>query len=219
VDQLDCRPAFSGRTAGPNLRAVVWLGLVGVLLVGTAACGQNGGLPKLGSSGGTTVAAGSVPASPLLAPTSTCPLTAAAVASVVGVSVHEEVTVPAGSCAFDSTAGGQGLEPSEIRVNIQTGPNDLASLYRFFAQESSTGQPSCQPFEVIRRPDLGAGAFETACGATATLGPSSADDYLPTQNSGQLTVTVNRGLDVGDHRLAACKAETEAILGLIRKSW
>jgi hypothetical protein len=235
VLKLDWRPGVRGRSAESHLGCAFRLGVAGMLLLLAAAagCGQNAGLPRLASSGATTSAASSVPGgstpptttSPpagtgtLLTPGPHCPLSAATVSSVVGVHLYEEPADPPGSCSFDSVPGGQGLQSSEIRVNIQTGDDDLISLYGFFVRESAQGMPGCEPFRVDRRPDLGPDAFETACGATATLGPSSADDYLPTNGSGQLTITVNRGLAVSDHRVATCLAETATILRLVRAAW
>jgi hypothetical protein len=229
VHKLDWRPAVRCRSAGGHLGFVLWLGVVGVLLAAASACGQNGGLPKLASSGVTTIAAGSVPGnstttSPpgnggLLTPGAHCPLTAATVSAVVGVHVYAQPGKPAGSCSFDSLPDGQGLEPSEVRVIIQTGPDDLISLYGFFVQQSVKGMPGCDPFQVDRRPDLGPDAFETECGATPTLGPSSADEYLPIGGNGQLTITVNRGLAASDHGVGACLSETATILRLVREAW
>jgi hypothetical protein len=192
--------------------------------VALSGCGQLPVAPRFESrsSAGTAAPVTSstvpTPALPgLLAPGPTCPLDAAAVSSIVGAVVHEEGR-PDGSCAFDTTAGGQGLQPSEIRVSIQKTPDDLSSVYRYFAQKTADESASCRPFRLLRRPDLGPGAFETACGATATLGPSSADDFIPADD-GAVTVTVNRGLSVRDHSISLCQAELATLVALIRRSW
>jgi len=233
VDELEGRFDVPGQSARRSARAVMAMisGLLAASL-SVSACGQAPGTP-VASSDPTTAGTGSVTDTshivratatpPPLTATARCPLTAALVSSITGVRVYERASIPSGSCVFDSKAGGTGLGPSEVRVVVQTGTDDLGSLYSYFSQQRAGGLPSCQPFRLLRRPDLGPGAFETLCGAASSAptssGPASADDYLPLQDHRQLTVTVNRGVAVRDHRLVTCEAQTAAIVKQIAASW
>jgi hypothetical protein len=213
-------PSNQRAPVGRRRWSALWSGPLFVGLIGLAACGTSVAAQKTSVAGGPGPGpAAAAPTSTTLVPrATTCPLTAQAVSSIVGVRVYEQPAVPAGSCAFDSSRTGHGLTPKEVRVDVETGTDDLAALYTFFAQRSATDFSSCRPFRLERRSDLGAGGFETECGATPTSGPASVDDYLPTQDRGQLTVTVNRGSAVPDHSVATCARESAAIVALIRRS-
>jgi hypothetical protein len=230
VDELDGRSHVRSQS---TRRRAGWAGVAivafGVLVLAGSACGSTS-TASGASSTVTTIGDGAVAdtsqttprlsvAAPLLAAKPTCPVSVTTISTILGARVHEEPSGASGSCAFDSIPGGQGLSPAEIRVVIEVGPNDLSSLYGFFSPQVAKGLPSCRPYRLVDQPVLGPGAFETTCGATATAGPSSADEYFPLQDHRQLTVTVNRGLGVPDHQVATCEAEIAALVKLIHASW
>jgi hypothetical protein len=207
---------------------MAFIGL-GALLLGLSACGSTS-TASAPSSTVTTVGAGAVADTShptpglsgsvtLLASKPTCPVTATTMSTILGTRVYEEPLGAPGSCAFDSTPGGRGFGASEVRVVIQVGPNDLSSMYGFFAPQAAKGVTGCRPYRVVRRSDLGPGGFETICGATKTAGPSSADEYFPLQDHRQLTVTVNRGLGVADHDVVTCERQITATVKQIHTSW
>ena len=231
MDDDDRRSDVLGSAKRHGVVAVLCIVLLGVPACGgsPAASLTSDGAPTLPSvtappptsppSKPALPSSAASPSTTLLKPGAGCPVSAATVTSITGTRVYGESSTSAGSCAFDSLAGGRGLLPSEIRVDIQIGSNDLPSLYAYFAPLTAKGVAGCRPFEVLRRPDLGPGAFETLCAATPTAGPSSADDFLPLKGHRALTVTVNRGVGVRDHSVAACAAEVAALLRRIRAAW